>query len=156
MGPLSQNKMNDLLSRIFRGGNVTITLCHGIIEVPPLEIRPKIIKEYYNSLIGGHKGITKTYRRMRERYTWPGLRDQITESIRGCKSCFEQKLVRARTREPMLITDTPAEPFDKVSLDIVGKLSTTPSGNCHILTMQDDFKKYCIAVPISNLKTTTI
>ena len=63
------------------------------------------------------------------------LRDQITESIRGCKSCFEQKLVRARTREPMLITDTPAEPFDKVSYDTVWKLPTTPNGNCHILTM---------------------
>ena len=56
----------------------------------------------------------------------------------------------------MLITDTPAEPFDKVSLDTVGKLPTTPHGNRHILTMQDNFSKYCIAVPIPNLKTTTI
>ena len=56
----------------------------------------------------------------------------------------------------MLITDTPAEHFDKVSLDTVGKLPTTPNGNCHILTMQDNFSKYCIAVPIPNLKTTTI
>lgn len=36
--------------------------------------------------------------------------------MRGCKSYFEQKLVRARTSEPLLITDTPAEHFDKVSL----------------------------------------
>ena len=71
-------------------------------------------------------------------------------------SCLEQKLVRARTREPMIITDTPAEPFDKVSLDTVGKLPTTPYGNRHILTMQDNFSKYCIAVPIPDLKTTTI
>ena len=56
----------------------------------------------------------------------------------------------------MLITDTPAEPFDKVSLDTVGKLPTTTHGNGHILTMQDNFIKYCIAVPIPNLKTTTI
>ena len=113
-------------------------------------MRPKIIEECHSSLIGGHKGITKTCRRIRERYTWPGLRDQITEFIRGCKSCFEQKLVRARTREPMLITYTPAEPFDKVSLDTVGKLPTTPNGNRHILTMQENFSKYCIAVPIPN------
>ena len=119
-------------------------------------MRPKIIKEYHSSLIGGHKGITKTYRRIRERYTWPGLRDQITEFIRGCKSCFEQKLVRAQTRKPMLLTDTPAEPFDKVSLVTVGNLPTTPNGNRHILTMQDNFSKYCIAVPIPNLKITTI
>ena len=56
----------------------------------------------------------------------------------------------------MIITDTPAEPFDKVSLDTVGKLPTTLDGNRHILTMQDNFSKYCIAVPIPDLKTTTI
>ena len=133
--------MTDILSKVFRGGNITVTLCHGKIQVPPPELRPKIIEEYHSSLIGGHKGVTKTYRRISERYTWPGLRDQIMEFIRGCKSCFEQKLVRTRTREPMLITDTPAEPFDKVSLDTVGKLPTTPHGNRHILTMQDNFNK---------------
>lgn len=56
----------------------------------------------------------------------------------------------------MLIIDTPVEPFEKVSLDTVGKLPTTPNGNCHILTMQDNSSKYCIAVPITNLKTATI
>ena len=56
----------------------------------------------------------------------------------------------------MLITDTPAEPFDKVSLDTVGKLPTTPNGNRQILTMHDNFSKYCIAVPILNLKNSTI
>ena len=65
--------MTELVAEIFRGGNITITLCHGKIEVPPVEIRPNIIAEYRGSLIGGHKGITKTYRRIRERYTWPGL-----------------------------------------------------------------------------------
>ena len=118
--------MTDHVSEIFRGGDITVTLCHGEIEVPPPEMRPKIIAENHDDLIGSPKNITKTYRRIRERYTWPCLRDQVTEFIRGCISCFEQKLVRAQTREPMLITDTPAEPFDKVSLDTVGKLHTTP------------------------------
>ena len=77
-------------------------------------------------------------------------------TIRKCKSCLEQKLVRAQTREPMIITDTPAVPFDKVSLDTVEKLPTIPDGNRHILTMQDNFSKYYIAVPIPDLKTTTI
>ena len=63
--------------------------------------------------------------------------------------------MRARTHEPMVITDTPLGVFDKVSLDNVGRLSTTPSGNRYILTMQDNFSKLCIAVPIPDLKTET-
>ena len=131
-------------------------LCHGKIEVPPVEIRSKIIVEYHGSLLGGHKGITKTYGRFRERYTRPGLRNEISDFIRECRSCIEQKLARARTREPMLVTNTPAEPFQKVSLNTIRKLPTTPNGNKHILMMQDNFSKYCIAVPIPDLKTASI
>ena len=60
-GPLTHNKIKDILSEVFRSGDITVTLCHGKIQVPPLELRPKIIEEYHSSLIGGHKGITKTY-----------------------------------------------------------------------------------------------
>ena len=56
------------MAEIFRGGNITITICHGKIEVLPVEIWSKFA-EYHGSLKGGHKGITKTYRRIRERYT---------------------------------------------------------------------------------------
>lgn len=108
LGNLPQNNIAELLNEIYRGGDTIVDLCHGKIEVPPQENRHKIIAEYHASLIGGHKSVTKTYRRIREYYTWPGIRDQICEYIRGCKSCLEKKLVRARTREPMLITDTPS------------------------------------------------
>ena len=100
--------------------------------------------------------ITETYRCIRKQYTWPGLRDEVSEFLLGFRSCLEQKLVRARTREPMFITDSPAEPFEKISLDTVGKFPITPNKNRHIPTVQDDFSKYCIAVSIPDLKATTI
>ena len=56
----------------------------------------------------------------------------------------------------MLITDTPLKPFDKISLDTVGPLPLTPSGNRHILTMQDNLTKYCIAVPVPDIKAETV
>lgn len=157
LGSLPQNKISEVLSkRIPSHEVITITLCHGKIEVPPNELHPKIISEYHSSLIRGHKGITKTYKRIRDRYSWPEIREDVTEYIRSCKSCLEQKLVRGRTRESMIITDTPGEPYDKVSLDKVGKLPITHNGNRHILTMQDNVSKYCIAVPIPDLRATTI
>ena len=45
---------------------------------------------------------------------------------------------------------------DKVSIDTVGKLRTTSRGNCHLLTMQCNLTKYLIAIPIPNLRTSTI
>ena len=56
----------------------------------------------------------------------------------------------------MIITDTPIDTFDKVSLDTVGPLPVTSDGNRHILTMQDNLSKYYIAVPIPDITATTI
>ena len=81
LGALAQNKQTETLNKIFRCGDVNVTLSYGKIEVPPEEICPKIIKEYHGSLIGGHKDITKSYLRIRERYTWPKLRDDVSEYI---------------------------------------------------------------------------
>ena len=55
-----------------------------------------------------------------------------------------------------MITSTPFDIFDKVSLDTVGKFPTTLDGNKHILTMQDNLSKSCIAVPIPNILATTV
>ena len=156
LGALSQSRMTELLLDMFFNGPPTITLCHGKIEVPSVEDRLQIIFENHDSLIGGHKGKTKTYRRIRERYTWPGFQNDVHNYIRNCRSCLENKLVRARTHEPIVITVTLLGVSDKVSLDTVGRLSTTLSRNRYILNMQHNFSKLCIAVPIPDIKTETV
>ena len=50
--------------------------------------------------------------------------------------------------KPMILTDTPIEAFDKVSINTVGKLRTTPRGNCHLLAMQCNLTKYVIVIPL--------
>ena len=56
----------------------------------------------------------------------------------------------------MLITDTPLDTFDKVFLDTLGKMPTTPDGNKHILTMQDNLSTYCIVVLIPDISANTV
>ncbi|OXU16544.1 hypothetical protein TSAR_007828 [Trichomalopsis sarcophagae] len=92
------------------------------------------------------------YRRIRERYQWKGIKEDVHNYVRRCEKCQEQKLVRIKTREPMVITDTPSEFFHKVAIDTVGPLCKTTEENMHILTMQCQFSKFCIAVPIPNIK----
>ena len=119
---LPQGTLIEILRNTFEDSNIEIALCYGNTQVPAEELRLKIILELHESLVGGHKGLTKTYCRIRERFYWPGMRNDIQNYIRTCNSCQNQKLVRTKTREPMLITDTPLEPFSKVSLDTVGPL----------------------------------
>ncbi|XP_036142126.1 uncharacterized protein LOC118645358 [Monomorium pharaonis] len=130
---------------------ITITICKGITSIPLEKDRIKIINEHHESAVGGHKGVTKTYRLIKKRYSWPNMKTQIQDVIRRCHTCQLRKLVRKKTRQPMILTDTPDHAFDKIALDIVGPLKTTNDGNTYILTMQDLLTKYSVYAPLSNI-----
>lgn len=84
------------------------------------------------------------------------MREDIEDYIRHCKTCQVSKAVNWRTKEPMVITDTPHEVFSKVAVDTVGPFQTTTSGNKHVLTMQCLLSKFCIAVPVPNISAVTV
>jgi hypothetical protein len=48
-----------------------------------------------------------------------------------------------------MLTDTPSVVFEKCTVDIIGPLSTSESGNRYILTVQSDWSKFLIAVPMT-------
>lgn len=56
----------------------------------------------------------------------------------------------------MVLTDTPDATFDKVSMDIMGPLPATRSGNLYILTIQDLLSKYSLAIPLRQANTINI
>lgn len=86
-------------------------------------------------MVGRQKGMTKTNRCVRERYTWPGLRNQMNHYIRNFRCYLKNKLMRARTYNPVVIIDTSFGVFDRVSVGTVEKLPRTPNWNRHIITM---------------------
>ena len=61
-----------------------------------------------------------------------------------CIQCKIKKLVKLKTRQPMMITDTPGTVFERITLDIVGPLSKTKDDNEYILTIQDQLSKFSV------------
>ena len=134
------------LQNIFQERPVAITICLGLTSTPPEDARSQIISEYHRSAFAGHKGVTKTYLRIRENYYWENMKKQVQEFIRQCRECQLKKLVRLKTRQPMVITDTPSTAFDKIALDIMGPLPRTFQGYAYVLTIQDLLTKYSVAI----------
>ncbi|CAB0041212.1 unnamed protein product [Trichogramma brassicae] len=129
-------------------GTVTITLCAGLIDTPEVEDRLRIIQESHDSALGGHKGVTKTYNRVREKYFWNGMKKEITDYVRSCPTCQKEKLTRVKMRLPLTITTTPTEAFEVIEIDIVGPLPITTSGNKYLLTIQCNLTKYAEAISL--------
>ena len=141
---------------VFANSLTKIIVCNGITQYPTKEQRSQLIKEAHSSALGGHKGVTKTYNRIRQKIFWENMKVDIQKYIQGCLQCQIKKLVRVKTKNPLVITDTPTTAFEKISMDIVGPLPETKSGNLYILTIQDNFTKYSLAIPLHNHKVGTI
>lgn len=144
------------LKKYFYDISVNITICKNVVSNPEPSEREQLIEIYHSSSVGGHKGITKTYNRLRPHFYWKTMKKDIQKFIQKCRDCQIKKLVRIKTKQPMIITDTPGSAFDKISMDIVGPLPTSFKGNSYILTIQDLLTKYSVAVPLKETNALSI
>lgn len=108
-----------------------------------------ILKEMHESPIGGHCGMSKTYKRLKHFITWEGMKRDVEDYIQKCEKCQKNKMTQCHTRLPLTITDTPSIVFEKCTIDLVGPLNISMTGNRYILTVQDDLSKFVIAVPLT-------
>ena len=48
------------------------------------KVKRKIMKEYHDNPLSGHTGFYKTYRKVREIYSWKGLKKDIIKYVQEC------------------------------------------------------------------------
>ena len=141
--PGVQNSSADALSRIG-------SLAKGSSEIGEIDpdTKAKILQENHDSILGGHRGMNKTYEAIKRYYQWPNIKKEVQEYVKKCAKCQLNKTLRPKGKAPMEITTTARHPFEKCALDIVGPMTETMSGNKYVLTFQDDMSKYLVAIPI--------
>lgn len=144
------NSIFECIRKSLTGLSIKLLICHGLVKIADTEKRKFIIEEAHSSVVGGHKGVTKTYNRIRQNFLGENLKIDIQNYVNRCLQCQIKKLVRVKTRQPMLITDTPYSAFEKVSMDIVGPLPTTSQQNSYILIIQDHLTKFSLAIPLKS------
>lgn len=151
---LKWETIRSMLCYIFRNSSITIKVM--VKEQPTQEEQLQILKEFHENPMGGHQGITRTYRRISQQYQWKGMRQMIKDYVLSCTVCQFSKTTNRTIKEPMVITTTASRPFEKIFMDIVGPLPKSTSGNAFILTLQDDLSKFAWAVPMYNHEANTV
>jgi len=88
---------------------------YATIELLPTQSeRTKMIMGNHSTAIGGHKGVNKTLKRIKNGYSWLHMKKDIQNFIKKSEDCQLKKLLCVKTRQPMILTDTPVQ----VSLSI--------------------------------------
>ena len=72
-----------------------------------------IIREHEQS----HWGTDKTYKKLKELYTWEGMKTQIDEYIKSCDICQPHRRHYSHN-SPGVIIDPPTEPFEILNADL--------------------------------------
>jgi hypothetical protein len=147
------NRNADALSRI--SGVVLENKQQLETEISP-ERKKQILYEYHDAPLGGHRGMNKTYKAIKEKHSWPNMKQEIEDYVKQCKSCQVNKVLCPQRKAPMEITTTANQPFEKCCLDIVGPLTETQKGNKYILTFQDELSKFLVAIPIQRQDAETV
>ncbi|UYV68869.1 K02A2.6-like, partial [Cordylochernes scorpioides] len=71
--------------------------------------------EILDKLHAGHFGITKTRLRARETVWWPGISEEIAETVRKCSVCIQGAVSK---HEPLIPTNFPTRPWQKIGMDL--------------------------------------
>ena len=106
-----------------------------------------------------HHGGTKMFLIIttQAKYWWPGMRNDIKQYLKTCKGCQSlQKGPNYSNKSGKIKTFSTTTPFELVSIDLCGPLPQTSKDNRYILSMIDKFSRFCMLVPLPDVKTLSV
>ena len=102
---------------------------------------PKVLKEFHDSVVGGHSGFFRTYKRISSILFWEGMKRDIQKYVQECEVCQRSKyetLSPAGLLQPLPI---PTSTWTDLSMDFLGGLPRA-RGLDTILVVIDRLTKY--------------
>lgn len=118
-------------------------------QVPPPEKKKDILsKEHDQSL---HMGFDKTLAKIKLRFYWPRMAQDIKRYIQNCSICKECKGSSVPTIPKMGEPRIANRPWQIISLDFVGPITMSKNKNQYLLVILDVFSKWVQLYPMKRL-----
>jgi RNase H-like domain found in reverse transcriptase/Integrase zinc binding domain len=111
---------------------------HRLVIPPDQGLKREIMHTWHDGPLNGHPGRDETIRHVNKEYFWPGARAWITEYIKGCATCQQNKNLTHRIKTPLFCIPSAinAKPFSHIAMDLITGLPKS-DGHDTILTIVD-------------------
>ena len=123
----------------------------------PTKFQNFILCQAHEDALGGHFGISKTYKKISKLFFWPTLKRDVAKHCKTCHTCQivgkpNQKIPKA----PLQPIPAVEEPFTQLVVDIVGPLPKSKSGYQYLLTVIDRSTRFPEVIPVRSIKSQII
>jgi Integrase zinc binding domain/Chromo (CHRromatin Organisation MOdifier) domain len=111
---------------------------HRLVVPPDQGLKREIMHTWHDGPLNGHPRRDETIRRVNKEYFWPGARAWITEYVKGCAICQQNKNLTHRIKTPLfrIPSTIDAKPFSHIAMDLITGLPKS-DGHDAILTIVD-------------------
>ncbi|CAF2846048.1 unnamed protein product, partial [Rotaria sp. Silwood2] len=133
---------NDILYRNINRVNRII----AVPVVPQTKIKDVLLAYHNSSMNGAHFGKDRTYYKIRDRYYWPRMYNDIAQHVKSCPNCSINKYSRRKSNGHLNQVNPPEGVWENLAMDFMGPITPLSStGNKYILVITDLLSKYVIA-----------
>jgi hypothetical protein len=119
-----------------------------IYLVPESTLKGEILKVCHDSPTTRHQGYFKTYRQIRERFSWKGLKDDVLKHIRECTTCQQNKSEQTHLAGILQALPIPEQKWESISMDFIIGLPRVQGKDC-IFVVVDRLTKFAHFFAIS-------
>jgi hypothetical protein len=112
-------------------------------------LQTKIITAFHASALGGHSGTQATYQRLKNLFSWTGMKLAVEEFIKQCTICQQAKHENCKTHGLLQPLPPPSAPWQEVSMDFIEGLPKS-NGYSVILVVVDRYTKYAHYLPLKH------
>jgi len=121
----------------------------------PLILRQDLFRLEHDVVRAGHPGFNLMYAAIRRPYYRESIAADVYEWVASCASCARNRVApRRRTARLKLFPET--DPFASLSMDLLGPLTETETGNICLLIIVDRFSMLVRAVPLADITETDV
>lgn len=74
----------------------------------------QITTEHHTNPLGGPRGLNQTVKRIKTQFDWDNINDDVNQYVNKCQSCQINRINNQNVKQPMVISPTSTEPFEKL------------------------------------------
>jgi Integrase zinc binding domain len=128
-----------------------------LIIPPDQGLKCKLMNTWHEGSINSHPSRDETIRCINREYFWPGARGWITEYIKGCATCQQNKNLMHHIRTPMfqIPSAISAKPFSHIAMDLITGLPKSQGYDAILTIVDHGCSRAAIFLPCSTTITGT-